>query len=81
MLMLLRGYRQIDFKSDDGPVRGIHLFVTFQEDGVTGEMVDKLFLREGFPVPKGLTVGGQIDVAFNRRGKPERITIPQSNVK
>lgn len=75
MKVKLLGARELDFKSGDGsPVKGIQLFISFPEEGVAGEMVDKLFLRNGFVLP-ACKPGDMLEVAFNRKGKPEAITL------
>ena len=69
MIMTLKGYRKLDFTTDDGNViKGNQLFVSFPEDGVTGEMTDKLFIQDGMELP-ALAPGMSLDVTFNRRGK------------
>lgn len=76
MLAYLLGYKLLDFTNDRGePVKGTQAFVAFQEDGVTGQRTEKLFFNEskGMVIPE-LTIGMTLDVAYNRRGKPEKVT-------
>lgn len=68
MDMTLLGFRKLDFTTEDGPVKGVQLFTSNEEEGVTGLMTDKLFIRDGMELP-ALTVGMTLDVEFNRRGK------------
>jgi len=68
MEMNLVGFRKLDFTTDDGTVKGTQLFVSNEEEGVTGLMTDKLFIRDGMELP-ALTVGMMLDVGFNRKGK------------
>lgn len=76
MLMYLLGHKSLDFTTDKGePVKGIQVFVAYTEDGVTGQRTDKLFFRDGFELPDGLKPGVTLDVAFNHRGKPEKVTV------
>jgi hypothetical protein len=71
----LLGARELDFKSGDGTaVKGSQLYVSFPEDGVVGEMTDKLFLRDGFTLP-ACKPGDMLAITFNRKGKPEAITL------
>lgn len=72
MLVLLLGYRILDFESDGGRVKGTQTFVSYSEDGVVGQMTDKLFFKDGFELPE-LTPGMTLDVTFNRRGRPEKV--------
>lgn len=75
----LLGFRHLDFTTDDGSaVKGVQLFVAFAEDGVTGRMADKLFIRDGIALP-ALTPGMMLDISFNRKGKVESVkTAPAS---
>lgn len=72
MLVLVMGHRVLDFESDGGRVKGTQLFVAYAEDGVVGQMTDKLFFKDGFDLPE-LTPGMTLDVTFNRRGRPEKV--------
>ena len=71
-----------NFSTDDGSsVKGDQLFVAFAEDGVTGRMADKLFIRDGIALPT-LTPGMMLDISFNRKGKVESVkTAPVSGNK
>lgn len=65
----LLGFRELDFKSDRGEaIKGTQLFVGFDENGVTGQAVDKLFVRDGLDLPE-LTPGMVLDVQYNRKGR------------
>jgi len=76
MEMLLVGYRALDFVGSDGnDVKGVNLYVTVNEEGVTGQATDKLFIRPEIAIPKGAEVGKPIFVNFNRRGKVTSITV------
>ncbi len=69
MDMKLLGYRKLDFIPDGGEaVKGTQFFMGWEEDGVTGLMTDKLFIRDGMELP-ALALGMMLDVQFNRRGK------------
>lgn len=78
----LLGFRHLDFTTDDGSaVKGVQLFVAFAEDGVTGRMADKLFIRDGIALPT-LTPGMTLDISFNRKGRVVSIkAAPASAVK
>lgn len=68
MDMQLIGFRKLDFTTEDGAVKGYQLFTGNKEEGVTGQMTDKLFIRDGMELP-ALTVGMTLDVEFNRKGR------------
>ena len=78
MLMNLEGVRKLDFVSDGETIQGTQIFVTFKENGVTGMMAEKLFLRSDVSLPENLKIGEAIDVTFNRRGKVESVKIAKS---
>jgi len=75
------GMRNLDFTgNDNSSVKGVQLFIAFDEQGVVGKQTDKLFLRNEFPLPENLKPGDTLDVAFTNRGKPESIKIvPATN--
>lgn len=74
MLAYLLGYKLLDFTNDRGElVKGTQAFVSFQEDGVVGQRTDKLFFKDGMAIPE-LTPGMTLDVTYNRKGKPEKVT-------
>lgn len=69
MLMKLEGFQKMDFTTDDGDhIKGHQLFMTWDEDGVSGRMAGKQFIRDGMELP-ALTIGMTLDVEFNRKGK------------
>lgn len=71
----LLGMRKLDFSSSDGTqVQGIQAYIAFPEEGVEGVMTDKLFLRDGFAFPS-CKPGDMLEITFNRKGKPEAITL------
>ncbi|TQI69032.1 hypothetical protein [Clostridium sp. KNHs216] len=71
----LIGARELNFQSGDGTtVKGVQLYISFPEESVVGEMTDKLFLSENFALP-ACKPGDMLDITFNRKGKPETITV------
>lgn len=68
MDMKLLGFRKLNFTTEDSTVKGTQLFTGNEEEGVTGLMTDKLFIRDGMELP-ALTVGMTLDVSFNRKGR------------
>ncbi|MCL2562653.1 MAG: hypothetical protein FWE08_01275 [Oscillospiraceae bacterium] len=74
MQVTLQGYRQLDFKSDNGEqVKGTQLFVSFEDDTVTGKMTDKLFVRSEVRLPENLKQGDVLNLQFNMKGKVQSI--------
>jgi len=66
----LLGYKAIDFVDDKGnPVKGIQLYTAYGDDGVTGKACGKLFIRAGTITLPSLTVGMDLKIAYNRKGK------------
>lgn len=76
MNVYLDGLRDLDFINEEGkPVQGTQLFVSYPWEGVTGEITDKFFVQRGFPLPAEIAPGDILDVAFNRKGRPEKIVV------
>lgn len=79
MLTHLLGYKLLNFTNDRGElVKGVQAFVSFEEDGVTGQRTDKLFFKDGMELPE-LTPGMTLDVVYNRKGRPEKVTAVQTS--
>lgn len=78
MFMYLLGNKDLDFVSNGERVKGTQLFVSYPEDGVTGQRTDKLFFKDGFELPN-LQPGMTLDIVFNHRGKPERVTVASNS--
>lgn len=75
MKMNLLGIKTLDFTSaDKTQIKGVQLFVSFEDEGVIGQRTDKLFLKDGFTLP-ALKPGDVLDVTYNRHGKPESIRV------
>jgi len=78
MLATLLGSRVLDFVADDGSkIKGTQLFVSFTEDGVTGQAADKFFVKDGMEIPAKLAPGLKVEIDFNRKGKVEGVYTPQ----
>lgn len=74
MPMFLIGYQLIDFKHDGDTVKGVNLFLSYSDNGVIGQRTDKIFFRDGFPLPE-LQPGMTLDISFNNRGKAIQVEI------
>ena len=70
----LVGYKAINFVSKNGEeVSGTMLYITYPDSSVTGKMADKLFIREGTLALPELSLGADLIITYNRKGKPVRI--------
>ena len=71
----LIGIRALSFTAESGEkIEGTQLFVSIPEEGVVGEITDKIFIRPEILLPKDLKPGDEINISFNRKGKAEAIT-------
>lgn len=80
MLAKVIGTRDLDFKASDGKeICGKQIFVTYQLDGVCGEMVDKIFVNHDSPlVDVSYKFGDLYDFVYQINGfrsKPRLIDI------
>ena len=74
MQVTLQGFRSLDFKTDNGEqVKGTQLFVSFEDETVTGKMTDKLFVRPEVRLPESLKSGDILNLQFNMKGKVQSI--------
>lgn len=75
MLYTVLGYREMDFKSQDGSqVRGTQIFVSYKDRDVVGLSAGKVFLRRSLidemrEQGKIIVPGCLVDVEYNERGK------------
>ena len=75
MRINVRGLKNVDFNSDNGPVKGTQIFYSRPADGVVGEETNKLFIRSGFPLPPDLAPGKFLDVFCDTKGRVEHIQV------
>lgn len=78
--MTVIGRRKLDFtpNGQNEPVVGCHLFCTHTDEHVDGLMAERIFFNirsELYPQVMALTFPSDIDVNFNRYGKPESFTV------
>lgn len=78
--MQLIGCRKSEFKGDDGAlVTGWNLYVLLAEDekneNVIGDQCDRIFVTDQKlgNVDPSLCIGSQIEVVYNRYGKPSKV--------
>ena len=80
MQVTLHGHRALDFKSDSGErVNGTQLFVSYDDESVTGKMTDKIFVRPEIQLPSNMKPNDVLNLQFNNKGKV--IAIQQENNK
>lgn len=74
MIVQLLGYQTVDFTNKNGEqIRGSNIFVSFEDENVTGLHTEKFFIREGINLPEGTKIKDTIDLSFNMKGKVESI--------
>jgi len=70
MIVELTGYRKLDFTAQDGSVvKGTQLFISFSDEDVVGSKTEKVFIRDGMPLPAGMKPGDAISIEFDMKGK------------
>ena len=53
MQAVAHGIQKIDFVNDQGErIEGTRLFVGYRDEKVLGQRTEKLFVKQGFPLPK-----------------------------
>lgn len=74
MKVTLTGYKVLDFKSNGDTVKGIQLFINYKTPDVIGECADKVFIGADnaliLLIDPAQFVGEQVDMEFDRKGKP-----------
>lgn len=75
MRVRVHGVRSLDFESKGEKIQGTQIFFSHTSEGVIGEKTDKVFLRQGFPLPSELAPGKIIDIFCDTKGHPEAIQI------
>lgn len=77
MIVNLCGVRDLDFQTKDGDtIKGIKIFFSYSEDGVSGHATDSKFISSSLCKELGVTfkvleeyVGQVIDLSVNLKGK------------
>lgn len=76
MQVYLCGYCHLDFVSTDGNrIQGTNLFVSHPENNVTGEMVERVFVRQGIELPAEMAPGDILDIDCSTKGKVLKIAV------
>lgn len=75
MRVKVSGYRDLNFTTENGQVKGTQIFYSRPVDGVVGEETNKLFIRSGFPLPPDLAPGKFLDVFCDTKGRVEHIQV------
>ena len=75
MTVKLLGSSDVSFTTESGElVEGRNIYVCYPDEHTVGNRTDKFFVRNTIELPKNLTIGDDINIVFNRYGKPEAIT-------
>lgn len=70
------GKKHVDFVSKDGSeITGTTVYFAFDAEGVEGMETDKAFISTAKMPAKGITVGKDIEIVYNRFGRVERIIV------
>lgn len=71
------GYRKVNFQDGDKTITGMSIFVTSEDDNVTGLSAEKIFLSEKFLSATGYKplTGERIEIMYNKYGKPDNIKV------
>jgi hypothetical protein len=75
------GYRKVSFKTKDGEdVNGTSVYYTFPSEatGMVGEAADKMFINSKVSFPAALKPGDEVEISYNRYGKPNEIRIAKN---
>lgn len=80
MLAKVLGTRDLDFKATDGnEIKGKQVFVSYHQDSVNGDMVDKVFINHDSPLSNvSFKFGSEYDFVYEIHGfrsKPQLIDI------
>lgn len=70
--MKVVGFRDVDFTDDKGKrISGVSLYVIHPEDGVTGQMAEKIFLNSDtlYKLNFAPVVGETVGIQYGRRNR------------
>lgn len=74
MQMKLVGIAPVNFVNNAGEtIKGQNIYVLFKEENVSGLKAEKLFLRDGLELPKGIQLNDMLEVSFTMKGRVEMI--------
>lgn len=71
MKAILLGKRKVAFTADDGrEISGTTVYLGFDDDNdVEGMVCQKEYISDSVAIYKDLTVGKELEVTYNRKGK------------
>ncbi len=73
MLLNVAGRADVSFTDDKGrEVRGVSLWVLYNDDRVEGQKTEKLYCKQG--IAEDIRPGDTVQVNFDMRGKVESIS-------
>lgn len=74
MKVTVFGVRSVDFTSSDGrAISGATMYIGYEAEGVDGLATEKIFVSAGKLPKKAITPGQDVEIAFNMRGKVEKV--------
>lgn len=72
----LIGVQPLQFKTDSGNlIEGHNLYIGYTDENVSGMKASKIFVNKSVALPQGLKQGSLLEIAFNMKGKPEKIEL------
>lgn len=76
MKVQLLGVQTLQFKTDSGNlIEGHNLYIGYTDENVSGMKASKIFVNKSVALPQGLKQGSMLEIAFNMKGKPEKIEL------
>lgn len=78
--MFIQGFKRADFTSKEGtPITGYNLYLSYPLTGedADGSACERYYMTDAKLAKSGYTphVGDEVNVSFNRFGKPDIITV------
>lgn len=76
MQAVAHGIQKIDFVNDQGErIEGTRLFVGYRDEKVLGQRTEKLFVKQGFPLPKELVPGAVLELSFDINKRLDKLVV------
>lgn len=64
------------FLNDAGErIQGARLYIGYQDEHVTGQKTDRLFLKKGFAIPKELVPNAVVELSFDINKRLDRLQV------
>lgn len=76
MKVQLLGVQPLQFKTDSGDtIEGNNIYIGYTDENVSGMKASKIFVNKSVALPQGIKQGSMLEIAFNMKGKPEKIEL------